>query len=242
LDHRVRMTAAIPIELELWTPTEIFEANETALSGPFRIDDENEGQKVERVVVASLSSVYGENTYRSVAVRSGSASRELIDALAFDQNSICLVEAKATAVLATDSERPSARRAASATKQVMKALRQLRGALAKIRSNEDLYTEDGTRLLLPHRDELPAHAIVLLSEMYAFVDWKRVAQDVIALSENERDRALFHVFDVLELNNIVRHSKDPMMFNQFLIQRWVGVKVKGTAYGRVAKRNPDERE
>ena len=231
----VRLTGAIPISLELWTPTEIFEASEIAVSGPFRIDDEDEGPKVERSVETFVKPIYGDHTYRSPRVGAGPASRELIDVLAFDDNSICLIEAKAMSVLATEVKRPSARRAGNVTKQVRKALNQLRGALGNIRSGDNLYGDDGRKILVPGREVLPGHAIVLLSEMYVFVDWKEIADDVIAMSEDESDKALFHVFDLLELSNIVLLSKDSVRLNEVLLQRWAGVKLKGTAYGRVAK-------
>jgi hypothetical protein len=39
--------------------------------------------------------------------------------------------------------------------------------------------------------------------------------------------------DLSELGHLVRMSANAEMFNQFLFQRWVQVKIKGTAYGRV---------
>src|SRR5436189_4151928 len=86
----------------------------------------------------------------------------------------------------------------------------------------------------PHGDRLPVHGIVLLSEMYAFIDWREIGRQVVALSNNEDDMALFHVVDLLELSDVARQSDSAAMFNNFLVQRWLGVRMKGTAYGRIA--------
>lgn len=125
--YSVRMTRSIPISLDIWPPAEIFEASEIAISRPFRIDDEDEGPKVERQTETMVKSIYGDHTYLSPQVGTGPSARELIDVLAFDHNSICLIEAKAMSVIATEARRPSARRAASVTKQIRKALT-VRGA------------------------------------------------------------------------------------------------------------------
>ncbi len=233
---RIRMTSTIRLALELWRPTEIFEADENALSGPFRIDDADEGRKLETLAFTVLSSVYGACTYQSPTVRGSSELRELTDVLAFDRCWICLVESKATSVLRSETGRASKRRAASATKQVIKALRQLRGAIDSVRSSKELYAADRTKILLDDRDRLPVHGIVLLSEMYAFIDWREIARQVVALSDNKDDKALFHVVDFLELSDLARQSDSAAMFNSFLVQRWLGVKMKGAAYGRIARR------
>lgn len=240
VDPQISMTSTIQLSLELWRPTEIFEADENALSGPFQIDDADEGPKLEKLAFAVLSSVYGARTYRSPSVRGSSVVRELTDVLAFDPSWICLVESKATSVLGADPRRSSRRRAASATKQVIKALKQLRGAIDNVRSSKELAAADGTEILLADRDRLPAHGIVLLSEMYAFIDWREIARQVVALSDNEGDMALFHVVDLLELSDLARQSDSAAMFNNFLVQRWLRVKMKGTAYGRIVRRVDEE--
>jgi hypothetical protein len=65
--------------------------------------------------------------------------------------------------------------------------------------------------------------------MYFFLDGKRIARDINDTSDVDRHRALFHVFDLLELNYIVANSKDATCFNNLLLHRRLSVKVKGTA-------------
>ncbi|MGE3845116.1 MAG: hypothetical protein AB7I50_26435, partial [Vicinamibacterales bacterium] len=133
------------------------------------------------------------------------------------------------------SFRSSDRRKANIEKGITKGLGQLGGALKNIRSGAALFRADGNPLTLVNR-EAPAHAIVLLSEMYSLVDWRAVASAVDSASENEVHRALFHVFDLQELVSLARDCVDSAVFSNRLIQRWFLVKDKGTAYGRVTHR------
>jgi len=153
--------------------------------------------------------------------------------LAFNVESICLVEAKALSVLGSDLGRPSDRRASTVNKHVTKAMQQLRGALANLRSTIDINDAAGKPIAITNRDASPAHAIVLLSEMYAFLDWRPIARELADASEDPRHRALFHVLDLTELGSIVRASQNAATFHRVLVQRWLQVKMKGTAYGRV---------
>jgi hypothetical protein len=123
---------------------------------------------------------------------------------------------------------------------------QLAGALTNIRNGSDIFPhEESTPLTLPGRDSSPAHAIVVLSEMYTFVDWKAVAAEVVAASENEFRRALFHVLDIQEFANLANNCKDAETFSNRLLQRWCFIKERGNAYIRTQQRigpPPDDHE
>jgi hypothetical protein len=225
---------AIPLTVDIWPIIDLFEVTPTAEGGPFRIDDSDEGAKLERSLQVALDSIYPGSTFRSPSVRSGAGRRELTDLLAYDGESICLVEAKALSVLGPDLGRPSDRRAATVTKHVTKAMQQLHGALTNLRSTIDIIDASGKPIAIANRDASPAHAIVLLSEMYAFLDWRSIARELADASEDPRHRALFHVLDLTELSSIVRASQNAATFHRVLMQRWLHVKMKGTAYGRVA--------
>lgn len=168
-------------------------------------------------------------------MQDGRTRRELIDLLGFDAGWICLVEAKAMSVLDTPSPRSSERRKANIAKDITKGLGQLGGALQSIRSGAAVFQADASPLTIPNR-EAPAHAIVLVSEMYSFVDWKSVAEAAAKASDNEGHRALFHVFDLQELASLARDATSSAVFSDRLIQRWFQVKERGTAYGRVRLR------
>jgi len=158
--------------------------------------------------------------------------RELTDVLAFDENSICVIQAKALAALNLNSQRSSARLAANVTKDIRKGLGQLGGALGNIRSGAQLLHSHGTPLEIPNRETSLAHGIVLLSEMYAFVDWKQVAADVVQASESDFHKAMFHIMDMRELAVLTARCADGSAFFNRLCQRWMNVKMKGTRYIR----------
>jgi hypothetical protein len=75
--------------------------------------------------------------------------------------------------------------------------------------------------------------------MYAFVDWKKVAEEVIQASDNESQKAMFHVMDMRELAALTARCPDGSTFFNRLIQRWMNVKTKGTGYIRSAVRTTD---
>jgi hypothetical protein len=141
------------------------------------------------------------------------------------------VQAKALSVLSVNEGRSSERRKAAVTKDITKGLNQLAGALRTIRSGTPVFDMEGNLVAIPDRQKTPAHAIVLVSEMYSFVDWRAVAAAVNEASE-KKYRALFHVFDIQELAHIVTTYKDVEGFNNCLMERFAWVRFKGTAYGR----------
>src|SRR5206468_4146953 len=113
-----------------------------------------------------------------------------------------------------------------------KAIRQLTGAMNNIRSDAAIFTLDGEPLTIPNRKEALAHAIVVVSEMYTFVDWKRVAARVMKESEDESRKALFHVMDLQELSALTSRCPNSWTFFERLALRWVEIKIKGTSYMR----------
>jgi len=159
--------------------------------------------------------------------------RELADVLGFDSDFICAVQAKALAVLTVHSEQPSSRRAGNVGKDIKKGLNQLAGALTNIRTGSSVFPHrENTPISIPNRETSLTHAIVVLSEMYTFVDWRAIAAAVAKASDSEAHRALFHVLDIQELTNLAANCKDSETFSHRLTQRGFFVQEKGTAYVR----------
>lgn len=227
-DSLIEMTAAIPLVLDIWKPVKVFEVSPTAQEGPLLIDDKDEGRKLEKQAYLSLDTIYPGSTYRSPK----SGNRELIDILGFNADFICLIESKSLSVLTVNEARSSQRRAATMTSHVSKAMSQLRGALRRIRSGDQIRDANGVPIMIRNQETLPAQAIVLLSEMYFYLDWKLIAREVGSASEDERQRALFHVMDLMELSYIVSQTSNSDAFNRWMVQRWMAVQDSGTAYGR----------
>jgi hypothetical protein len=230
----VKITATIPLTLDIWEPTEIFEVTPTGAGGPFLINDEDEGSKLERSIHLVVDSIYPGNSYISPDVQERTTRRELADVLGFDSDFICVVQAKALAVLSANSQRSSSRRTGNVEKDIKKALKQLAGALTNVRAGLPLFQRgEDTGMEIPNRKTSLAHAIVVLSEMYTFVDWNAVEASVAELSDSEAHRALFHVIDVRELASLASNCENAEIFSNRLAQRWLVVREKGTAYVRV---------
>jgi hypothetical protein len=220
----------IGLSLELWPRQTVIDVSPT-LEETFRIDDEDEGTKLERAIHTVMDAVYPGRSYRSPQIRTGKGRRELADVIGFDEQWLCVVQAKALSVLGVDAGRSSQRRASTVTKDITGAFKQLSGAMRKLRARTRVDELDGAIIAIPDQENIPAHAIVVLSEMYSFVDWKAVAAAAIEASEKGH-RTLFHVFDIQELSHIAATAASAETFNAFLVQRWAWVKLKGTAYGR----------
>ena len=245
VNEYVNMTATLLLTLDIWRPREMFEVTPTAASGPFLIDDTDEGKKLERLINVIMDSIYPGNAYVSPDVQDGKNRRELTDVLGFNTDFICAIQAKAMAVL-TAKDQASSTRAGNVTKDIKRGLKQLAGALTNIRNGSTIFPhKDNTPLTIPGRDSSPAHAIVVLSEMYTFVDWKAVAMYVAEASENETHQAAFHVLDIQELANLASSCKDADTFSNRLLQRWCFIKERGHAYVRAqfrVGRDPHEGE
>lgn len=234
-----QVAAHLPLALEVWKSIEIFEVSPTLAAGPFYIEDSKEGGKLERGLQTCLDEVFPGRTFVSPTVLENSKARELTDVLGFDDGFVCLVEAKALAVLTVDGSRISARRAANVRKDIKKGLGQLRGAASNVRAGTPLLAADGTSIEIPNSETSIVHAIVLLSEMYYAVDWKAVAKEVVEITETHNSQTMFHVMDLSELKSMAARCRDGEHFSNRLLQRWCHIKKRGTAYIR-ALTLPDE--
>src|SRR5262249_38221885 len=151
---------------------------------------------------------------------------------AFDERWICVVQAKALSVLAVDPDRSTARWPATVTKDIRDGLKQLVGAMKRIRSDAAMFDAEDRPLVLPDRKKTLAHAIVIISEMSFFGDWKKMALTLAETSHVEAHKAMFHVMDLMELSAMTVNCESSEMFFNRLMQRWVFIQDRGTAYVR----------
>lgn len=234
VSEHVKMTASVPLNLDIWSPSEIFEITPTVTGGPFCIVDENEGSKLEKMIHVVVDSIYPGNSYLSPDVQDGDTRRELADVLGFDSDFICVVQAKALAVLTVNSKRSSSKRTANVEKDIRKGLKQLAGALTNVREGALVFPHgEDTPIVIPNRKISLGHGIVVLSEMYTLVDWNVVAASIAEFSDSNIHRTLFHVVDIRELTSLTANCKDAETFGKRLVQRWLVVRERGTAYVRV---------
>lgn len=198
------------------------------------LSDNDEGSGQEQSIYALIACIYPNCTFRSPEIEKGTSKRELTDIIGFgfESKTICLVESKVMSVLEIEMNRPSKRRAASVEKHINKALGQLKGAIKNIRSRVDIFNKEGLIIKIPERNTSFIHAIILISEMYFLIDWCEIADIILKSSEQDQYKALFHVFDLQELQYLVNYSKDAKEFNSLLMQRWVEVKKRRSLYIR----------
>lgn len=234
----------IPLSLALYDPPRGYSINAMGNSVEFTIDQADEGGVFEELSHHTLNDLYRGQTFLRPSVNESRRDRELADLLAldFEDNTICLIQAKAVASLILRMDQSSRRRSASTEKQVERALKQLIGAIRHIRAGDHIFDCNGTTILVPSPDTSLIHAIVLVSELYPFADWKKIGTNIARISENDKYRALFHVLDLQELQQLVASSRSPKVFHNYLLLRWFMVKTKGTAYVRGRSKRPYDNE
>jgi len=194
----------------------------------FALSDPDEGGGLEQSAHQLLEYLYPLNLYRSPKVKDGKSTRELTDLLAFNSESICLIEAKVLSIISTQLNRSGDRRARGVEKQIKKALQQLEGAIKKIKAREEIFTRRGQRISINSNDEALIHGIVLISSMEQLLNWREIAKWIITKSRD--NMALFHVLDLMELQRLIAYSQTPDVLGFNLCNRLKAVFDSGNAF------------
>ena len=185
----------------------------------FRIDDSDEGLGFEQATLLPLEAVFRNNVFRSPMVRKGSIFRELTDFLMFSDTQVCLVEAKALAVLNSKKTNVTSKRVSAIDKDIKKAFRQLKGALRVLRSDGIIFDELGNTIDFTQDSSTIFHVIILLSEINPFLDRAELARELVSHSDVV-NRIFFHILDLEELVQLVANIQTPEMFSTNLLVRW----------------------
>lgn len=239
-----RTNHIIPLSLIVNDPPEGYSINAMGDSIGFTMTQGDEGAVFEQLIFFSMNELYCGQSFLRPIVKNSSRERELADLLSldYDQKIMSLVQAKAIASLQVRMDQSSEKRSTSTEKQVKKALKQLTGAIRQIRAGNQVFDCNHNTIRIPDPAKSIIHAIILVSELYPFADWKKIGSELTAISDNDEYMALFHVLDLLELQQLVTNSKSPDSFHNYLLQRWVMVKKTGTAYVRGRTRRPHDNE
>lgn len=201
-----------------------FETSQTTTVGmgdvlDFRLNDPDEGLGLEQSAWHLLESLFEGDIIHSPQVRENSKPRELIDILAYCDFGLCLLESKAAAVLSTNPNRTTDRRVANVQKQIDKGIGQLVGAMKNINNGAPLEKKDGSPFALPPTVGLIRHGIVLVSEMLHDLDWKAIAEQLIAVSPDPG--TMMQVLDLQELRVLVGISRNnPELLMAYLSNRF----------------------
>lgn len=192
------------------------------LVGKFSIDDKDEGGCLEDSIFHLIESFYAiGNSVKSPRLNTTN-KRELTDILAWDDYHICFIESKCLSIF-DKSVIDKDKRIKNIKKHLDKALNQLEGAVKTYRSNEVILNEKLEAIDIPdRRDNVMIDCIVLISEMYPFLDWKNIGRELMIRSQNVG--VFFHIMDLSELQQLIVRSKTTEILNANLFLRWEKVK------------------
>ncbi|MGZ8219598.1 hypothetical protein [Methylomagnum sp.] len=202
--------------LETWRTIEI---NFVGLRGSqsVLIDNNDEGEVLERLIWASLISSFSPNLYKSPQVKIGKKWRQLTDVLAFYDLGVFLFESKDLSVFLSGYERSQDRRTKGVQKQIKKAIDQLIGASKALKRGEMIADDAGAAINV---DRLkPFHCMVLVTELMFDGDWTDIQERLIAATKETND--FFHLLDVDELVTLLKCSSGKAeIFDYNLMERW----------------------
>lgn len=181
------------------------------------IDDENEGEMLERAVWASLESVFPHTLYKSPQVKVGKKQRELTDVFSFYTYGSFLIETKDLSVLSAGYERDQERRTKGIQKQVKKAIAQLIGASKAFVRGVTIFDDSCTELHVERKQ--PPHCIVLITDLMHSGDWSEI--EALLVDASRTTGAYFHLLDLHELIALLKGSSGkPELLDYNLIQRF----------------------
>jgi len=216
----------LKLGLHFEEPTRIY----VPLAGKFSINDKDEGGGLENSIFHLIEEFYGfENSIKGPLLNTEN-KRELTDILAWDEHQVCFIESKCLSILDRgniDKEK----RIKNIKSHLKKALNQLEGAVKTYRRNEMILNEKLEIVNIPHdRKHGVIDCIVLISEMYPFLEWNEIAKELMVRSKNVG--AFFHIFDLSELQRLVAISKSTLAWNANLFMRWEKIKEMQNAFIR----------
>jgi hypothetical protein len=129
-----------------------------------------------------------------------------------------------------DQPRPSQRRSRLVDKSITKAIRQLTGATKQIRTGAEVSDRLDNMVQLPNRGSCLIHAIILVSDMNAELNYQNIAAGLLDASGGELG-AFFHFLDLAELQRLTAFSRgDSQILNQALLSRWDALNQTGNAF------------
>ncbi len=194
-------TLEITANLEQWRSNHISFIGDRAYHA-ITIDEKDEGEMFERVIWASLKSVFPLTLYKSPEVELGGKKRELTDVFSFYTHGSFFIEAKDLSVLNAGYHRDRERRTKGVQKQVKKAIAQLIGASKAFVRGDTIFEARGTELHIDRKQ--PPHCIVLITELMHWGDWSEI--EIQLIEAMQITGAFFHLIDLREFISLLKGS------------------------------------
>lgn len=186
-------------------------------TGKYLIDQKDEGGGLEQTAHQMLKFLYGKDCYRSPQVGEGNKQRELTDILAYKDSHLCIVESKALSIIKNKKPKSTFRRVSNIKKDIKKGLKQIQGAVRKIRNGNKVFSTND-KLIKLKEDYVEIHGCILISEMHPDLDWDWVAKEIFRVAKKKH--IVVQVFDVNEFFKALTISQDVNYFRGNLYIRW----------------------
>jgi hypothetical protein len=188
--------------------------------------DADEGNQQEQLGIWLTDNLHPLGVHHSPQIPKGNGTRELTDILLSHEFGAVLIESKTLSVLARKQLPDRAKLKRNVAAHIVKAFKQLRGAIGKLKSNVPVTSLRGETL--PVEREKPAHAIVLIPDLDLVDD--RAAYGIGFIRDFMGATGGFpHLLDISELLRVVQAAEmiaargrtvTPMLaFDYYLMQR-----------------------
>jgi hypothetical protein len=202
----------------------------------FWLEDPDEGHGLEQTTWQLLEHLFGQHIFHSPNVQEQKAARELTDIMGFCESGICLVEAKAMAVLSTSTDRGTDRRTKNVRKQIDKGVTQLPGAMRNLAAGLPLSSKSNQEIQIPECIGPLRVGVIMVSELLPSVDWDHVARQLIEAARTTN--ASLVVLDLQELRLLVGISNTPATLMRHLVDRFQIMNEQGSAFIRTRLNGP----
>jgi len=197
-----------------------------ATDSPIHLFNKDEGGQQEQLAVWLTDSLQVSGAVHSPQVPKGAGRRELTDLLLTHQYGTILIESKTFTVFNRPSLPSRDVLSGDVSKQIEKAVAQLRGAIRKLQQNAPVFDKSGVQLDVERT--YPVHAIILVPDFDLIQDPKRYGKKFIADFMGATNGFL-HLLDIAELLRVVQAAEEiskrgftrtqMMAFDYYLIKR-----------------------
>lgn len=208
-------TMNLPINSGIWTHIDIIRVGSGGV-GRFNLGDQDEGGSFEETVWSSLEDVFPMKIYKKPSVEDGKQERELTDILSFYKYGTFLIEAKALSCF-TLKDGSLKRKSKNIRKDAQKAIKQLKGAVKKIK--EKAIIKDQKNEILIFDRNLPPHCIILISDTSHIEDEPEIVNEMLAAAK--KTNSFFHILDFSDFVMYVKGSQGRAdLLDYYLIERF----------------------
>jgi hypothetical protein len=208
--------------------------------GDVQLTNEDEGAEMEVLTLQAFEAVFPFGAFINPWAGDSKNGQELCDVLAvsrireLDNEGIFVVQNKAASATTKGLGRSTDRRASAITKDILKGIKQVSGAIRALKAGTPIYREQGgigvevdppipelngriEPLELQERAKQIGHGLIVVSEMHSRVDWDKVMNKLAKLCL--ATEWCCQVLDLKELGRLITHSDGRPAVLEDMLQR-----------------------